>query len=77
VDGLLVRPGDVEALAEAMRRLAKDAGFRAQLGRAAAKRAACFLPEVVARDIMAVYRQILEGNENGPMPANGSTYVAR
>ena len=55
-DGLLYPPGDVEALAGALRRLAADRGLREHLGEAARRRARDFTPEVVADHVVAVYR---------------------
>lgn len=45
VDGLLVPPNDVEALAGAMAHLMKDAALRQRLGNAARRSAARFAPE--------------------------------
>lgn len=59
VDGLLYPPGDVCALAGTLRRLAEDAGLRQRLGEAARERARDFTPEVVAKDVMRVYRDLL------------------
>lgn len=42
VDGVVVEPGDVAALASALRRLAEDDGARVAMGRAARERAAAF-----------------------------------
>ena len=55
-DGLLYPTGDVEALAGALRRLAADRGLREQLGEAARRRARNFTPEVVAAQVLEVYR---------------------
>jgi glycosyltransferase involved in cell wall biosynthesis len=59
VDGLRVPVGDAVALADAIARLARDAGLRARLGAAArAKAIARFDERIVVRDTMAVYREL-------------------
>ncbi|MBW3643985.1 MAG: glycosyltransferase family 4 protein [Actinobacteria bacterium] len=55
-DGLLYPTGDVETLAGTLRRLAADPGLREQLGEAARRRARNFTPEVVAAQVLEVYR---------------------
>ncbi|HVM07301.1 MAG TPA: glycosyltransferase [Acidimicrobiales bacterium] len=54
VDGLLVPPNDVAALATALQRLT-DATVRRRLSTAARARAADFAPAVIARQVEAVY----------------------
>jgi glycosyltransferase involved in cell wall biosynthesis len=58
-DGLLYPPGDVEALADALRRLAADEPLRGRLGTAARERATAFAPERVAELVLATYREAL------------------
>jgi len=60
VDGLLYEPGNVEALAGLLRRLSSDAELRTRLGQAARLRARDFAPDVIAGQIVDVYRSILE-----------------
>jgi glycosyltransferase involved in cell wall biosynthesis len=59
VDGLLYPPGDTEALAEALRRLAADEPLRRRLGEAARRKAVEFTPEAVAPQILDLYREVL------------------
>jgi glycosyltransferase involved in cell wall biosynthesis len=59
VTGLLFPPGDIDALARALARLASDAGLRASLGAAGLARARDFRPEVVAPLVEHVYRKLL------------------
>ncbi|HVS84787.1 MAG TPA: glycosyltransferase [Gaiellaceae bacterium] len=59
--GLLYPPGDVDALAAALRTLADDPDLRARLGAAARERAHDFAPETVARLLESVYAN-LEGS---------------
>jgi glycosyltransferase involved in cell wall biosynthesis len=59
VDGILTPPGDAEALAEAMRRLAEEPDLRADLGRAATASCARFNAENVRARLMTVYRAVL------------------
>lgn len=61
VDGLLVAPADVDALTDALRRLADDPALRTRLGASAMRRARDFAPAVVAEQIRAVYREVLTG----------------
>jgi glycosyltransferase involved in cell wall biosynthesis len=63
VDGLLYGPGDVEALAAAMRRVADDPGLASRLGTAAAERARVFSPELAASRTSDFYRRVLSKRE--------------
>jgi glycosyltransferase involved in cell wall biosynthesis len=65
-DGLLTPPGDVAALADALRRLRDDRGLRDRLGAAASRRSREFTPERTARRLLEVYREIL-GPERVPL----------
>jgi glycosyltransferase involved in cell wall biosynthesis len=58
VDGLLVAPGNAEALAVALRRLGYDSGLRASLGAAARQRATAYAPDEVAGQVLAFYRRL-------------------
>jgi len=55
-DGLLVPPGDVTALASALRRVAVDAQLRAHLGRAAQETARSFTVERLVGATASLYR---------------------
>jgi glycosyltransferase involved in cell wall biosynthesis len=59
VDGLLYPMGDVEALADRLRRLASDPVLRAGLGDAGRSRAAEFTPERIAAQVEDVYRALI------------------
>jgi glycosyltransferase involved in cell wall biosynthesis len=54
-NGLLVPPGDIDALARAVSELAADAPKRRQLGEAAARLAACWTWERVIDTVMREY----------------------
>jgi glycosyltransferase involved in cell wall biosynthesis len=58
-DGVLIPPGDAQALAEAMLRLQGDAELRAALGSAAARRSDEFTPERSAEMVLAIYREVM------------------
>jgi glycosyltransferase involved in cell wall biosynthesis len=59
VDGLLTPPGDVDALAGSMRRLADDPDLRERLQDAGRRRAGDFAPASIAREFTAAYRELL------------------
>jgi glycosyltransferase involved in cell wall biosynthesis len=60
VTGLLVEPGDAEALARAVVALLRDPGRRARLGAAAARRTATELDEErLAKELLAAYESVL------------------
>jgi glycosyltransferase involved in cell wall biosynthesis len=62
VDALGVAPGDAAALAEAIRRLAEDAGLRARLGAAGRARAERDFDRArLARALVPLYRSLVEG----------------
>lgn len=58
--GLLVPPGDREALASALRRLLADEGLRARMGEAATLRARDFGPDEVVPRVEEAYRTAVE-----------------
>ena len=60
VSGLLIPPGDVAALAQALRRLLDDPGLRRQMGEAGRARIlAEFSIDAMVEGNLAVYRQVL------------------
>ncbi len=59
VHGLLVDPGDVHALTDALRRLARDAPLRQRLGTAARRRALDFDWSTVSARIEEIYTGVL------------------
>ncbi len=56
---LLISPGDVQALREALIRIEKSAGLRAEMGRKAIARAAYFSVSRMVEETEAVYRRLL------------------
>ena len=63
VTGLLTPPGDVAALADAMRVGARDPELRRTLGRAAREKASEFTPDAIAPRVMQVYRALIERSD--------------
>jgi glycosyltransferase involved in cell wall biosynthesis len=59
VDGLLVAPGDVSALADALNRLLDDPDLRKEFGNAGMRRALDFSPEHIGETVDAIYRDLL------------------
>jgi glycosyltransferase involved in cell wall biosynthesis len=62
VNGLLVPPGDIDALARTLERLVAQPELRRRLGNAARQRARDFTPEAVASTVMKAYRSTLRAN---------------
>jgi glycosyltransferase involved in cell wall biosynthesis len=57
--GLLYPPGDADALATVLRRLAADPRLRSRLADEARKEAAQFSPHQIAEKVVSVYDQLL------------------
>jgi glycosyltransferase involved in cell wall biosynthesis/GT2 family glycosyltransferase len=66
VDGLLVPPGDVDALVTAMQQLAGDESLRGRLGTAGRRRAREYSPERVAREVETIWRSLLRRERTSP-----------
>ncbi len=60
--GILVEPGDVQALAAAIERLAADAQLRDQMGRESARRGKDFLPQAAEARLTQLYTTLLGMN---------------
>ena len=58
--GLLVPPGDVDALAAAMKRLIAEPDLRERLGGQARVRARRFTPEVIVPQFIALYQSLVD-----------------
>jgi glycosyltransferase involved in cell wall biosynthesis len=71
VEGLLVPGGDVDAMAGAIRRLARDGALRERLGAAGAKRAAAFGWDAIVGEYLEVYRAAAATARGGPEVAGG------
>jgi len=58
--GIIVPPGDIDALAEAMRALAEDPARRAEMGRAARRRyEQIYSPEAMLPTLLRTYREVI------------------
>jgi glycosyltransferase involved in cell wall biosynthesis len=69
--GLLVPPGDDEALAEAMRRLASDPDLRARMGQAARQRyLKLFSPDAVMPLLKSTYLRVASAKSPEPAPTH-------
>lgn len=66
VHGLLVDPGDADALARALRRLLDDAALRSRLGSAARERARAYDWETLAGTLQAIYGSVLDERSATP-----------
>ena len=60
IDGLLTAPGDPNALAVALRRLADDRSLQRRIGTAGQRRAREFSPDEVAERVVRTYRWLLD-----------------
>ncbi|RBP07115.1 glycosyltransferase involved in cell wall biosynthesis [Roseiarcus fermentans] len=71
VNGLLVRPGDSDGLAQAIAALAADEGLRSRLAAGARRTVKAFMASSVGPRIEAVYRDVLDHRRPAPATAAG------
>ncbi len=62
-DGILVEPGDVEALRAALAQLLTDSALRSRLGAAARRRAAEFSADLVVPQVEQTYKDVLAARD--------------
>lgn len=74
--GLLVPPGDVDALHAALARLLRDADLRTEMGQAGKRRAAEFQASVIVPRIEQVYEKLL-ATDPVPQPVSGLEQVGQ
>src|SRR5688572_18692238 len=75
--GIVIPPGDMEALAEAMLRLARDADLRSRMGDAAKERyEKLFSPKVVVPLMIETYRRVMQNSQHVPdsVSSNGQRH---
>jgi glycosyltransferase involved in cell wall biosynthesis len=71
--GILVRPDDNDALADAMIRLALDSELRCKMGHAARRKyEQLFTPEVVLPVLTDFYERVVRSHANGQAPNTGN-----
>ena len=68
VDGLLVPPGDTDALAAALLELIDDEPRRQRMGREALVKGARYDPEPIAEQCAALFQELLDARETGTTP---------
>ncbi len=76
VDGVLVRPRDTMALADALTALVRDAGARATLGRAGRRHADSYSWGRVTQRLLSYYERLIEERRSMPVPRPELTEAA-
>jgi glycosyltransferase involved in cell wall biosynthesis len=64
VEGLVVQPGDIDGLANAIMRLSRDSALRERLGAAAREKAAYFTTGMIVPRIEQIYRELTMRRES-------------
>ncbi|MFJ2833128.1 glycosyltransferase family 4 protein [Streptomyces sp. NPDC087263] len=78
VDGLLVPPGDIDALAGALLELIDDEPRRRRMGRAGLLKGARYDPEPIAEQCAALFQELLDARATGPTaPPQPATVLLR
>ena len=71
-EGIMIQPGDVDALAGAVTRLLDDSALRIQMGRAGRKKAEeKFSPENIVMEVEDIYREFWPEGERGTGTIHG------
>jgi glycosyltransferase involved in cell wall biosynthesis len=75
-DGILVEPGDVEALRAALARVLAQSDVRTRLGEAARLRAAEFAADLIVPRVEQAYNDVLEARQEQPAPGRNAAMGA-
>ncbi|WP_406353482.1 glycosyltransferase family 4 protein [Streptomyces sp. NBC_00658] len=73
VDGLLVPPGDIDALAKALLELIDDPERRQRMGREALSKGMRYDPEPIAAQCAALFQELLDARDGGTAPRQPAT----